>query len=184
MNNQRLECLGDTIVNAIVTKTLYSSHPDWDEGKLSQAKARLISAESLAPVADLLGLKLSGFAHETESTRCDLVEAYIGAIFLDAGFDAAETELLSVMKGRIEHCHPYDGNWKALLQMYAQKLRYELEYQLMSETGNDHNKLFTIRACLRVPDGLKLYPEAKGRSKKAAEVEAARLAINAINQRS
>ena len=177
-NNQRLELLGDSIVNSIITHALYRHHPKWEEGELTQARLKLISNSFLAPVADALGL-CNGY--EGEKARCDLLEAYIGAIFLDGGYGEAEKELLSIIDERIKYAKPIDDNYKAMLQMYCQKVGYNLEY-IVEANGPQHNIQFTAQAVLKLPNGdVRTYPKRSASSKKGAEIEAAQAAIDGIN---
>lgn len=158
-NNERLEFLGDALVNLIVAEALFSRWPHADEGALTRARAQLVREESLAQVArslalgDLLELgpgELKSGGFRRDSILADAVEAVIGAIYLDAGFEICraavlrwfEPQLVSLPEGVPEK------DPKTRLQEWLQARALALpEYRLLRAEGDDHEKIFHV-ACI------------------------------------
>src|SRR5271165_740667 len=111
-HNERLEFLGDSILNCSVARLLYNAHPDADEGALSRLRATLVNGESLAQVAQQLGLgehlrlgqgELKSGGFRRASILADTLEAILGAIFLDSGFDSAAAVVERILGSRISN---------------------------------------------------------------------------------
>lgn len=189
MNNERLEFLGDSVLNFVISGKIYQEFPALPEGKLTEIRVSLIREETLAQMASDLELgtyMYLGKGEETTGGRgrqtnlADTFEALIGALFLDQGLSKTRDFILRQFDNQLSSIK--DGsiaiNYKSLLQEYTQA-EYTLlpQYQLVKETGPDHDKNFTIRVML----GGQVLGTGNGKSKKAAEMEAARLACETLN---
>ncbi len=187
-SNERLEFLGDAVLDLVVTHYLYEKFPKRTEGQLSKIKSILISKPVLAEVASELSfgsmLLLNKGEEKTggrrrQSILADTFEAIIGAIYLDKGLEAAvgfiRNNLLRNFKSII-HRELYH-NYKSMLLEFAQSKTGKLpEYRMVRETGPDHDKSFVIAVYL---NGDKLG-EGEGKSKKNAEQKAAKRAVKKL----
>lgn len=189
-HNQRLEFLGDAVLQLILTHELYENFPAFDEGPLTKARAKLVNRRTLAEHARGLGLgahlilsrgeETSG-GRERASTLADAVEALLGAIFLDGGFSAAREFIrreFSPAFGKLSVL-PTIENPKGELQELLQARSPEApEYHVLSATGPDHDRVFE---CVVVHAGTELA-RGSGKSKKAAESDAARAALKKLRE--
>ena len=177
-SNERLEFLGDAFFDAIIGEELYKSFPDKEEGFLSRTRATLVCEKSLANEARRLGigeyiLLGNGEDHnggrQRESILADTMEAILGAIYLDGGFDAVKRTVLSLFADAIEdarHGKYIIVDHKTALQEKLQSRGItNIKYTLLEETGPDHDKTFMVRLEI---DG-KPMTKGKGKSKKQAE---------------
>ncbi|GAB4193775.1 MAG: ribonuclease III [Wenzhouxiangellaceae bacterium] len=192
-NNERLEFLGDAILNCIVAELLYHKRPQAAEGDLSRLRARLVREETLADVARdlsldehlLLGegeLKSGGFRRA--SILADAFEAILGAVYLDGGFQAAHQVVAQLFAGRIEALPDAEllKDPKTRLQEWLQARKLALpQYELCGQSGPDHKRQFTV-ACL-VPGQQQRF-EAVGGSRRKAEQAAAGLALQFLQNES
>lgn len=184
-DNQRLEFLGDAVLQLIVTEHLYTLFPREAEGRLTKLRSRLVSREALCGHA--LKLELGQFlmmgrgeescgGRERMSTLADAFEALLGAIYLDTDLATARRFLLTLAApdlARIE-VEPVDINPKGHLQELLQAISPRSPvYELLSESGREHEKTFLVRV---VWEGMALG-EGEGRSKKQAETAAAQQAM-------
>ena len=187
-DNERLEFLGDAVLELAVSEELYRRFPDADEGRLTAVRARMVRERTLAEVAR--GLDLHGFlqlgrgeeaqgGRERDSILADLVEAVIGAVFLDGGFPAARGCVLKLLEGRWPEAAqlPASKDHKSRLQELTQE-RYKARptYHLVSSQGPEHTKVFTVR--LELPGGR--FTEGEGGSLKKAEQQAAFKALELL----
>jgi ribonuclease-3 len=182
VNNERLEFLGDAVVNLVMAHELYQAFPQAAEGDLSRLRARLVSREPLAEVALELGvgetlqlgtgeLKSGGFRRQ--SILADALEALCGAIFLDRGMEAARVLLVRLFAGRIAQLPEPAAlkDAKTRLQEYLQSRGLELpRYSVLAIEGEDHAQ--TFRVSCEVP-ALQLSVEGGGSSRRRAEQRAA-----------
>jgi len=186
-DNERLEFLGDAFFDAVIGESLYRMHPDAEEGKLSKMRASIVCEQSLAGAAGRLRLAdyiLLGYGEEKNGGRkrasimADAVEAIVGAIYLDGGYEEAkkfvayafDRELQDAKAGRI-----INRDHKSALQELLQANGvHDIRYIPESEEGPDHDKTFTVR--LEV--GGKVLARGTGKSKKGAEQEAAKNALS------
>jgi ribonuclease-3 len=191
-NNERLEFLGDSVLNFVVAARLYETRADDDEGDLSRLRARVVRGETLARLAtDLklgdyirLGegeLKSGGFRRN--SILADALEAIFGAIYLDGGFEHCTAVIRHVCDPVMERL-PAAGELKdpkTRLQEWLQGQAWELpEYELVSEQGPAHRKHFVVR-CLAPAAGI--VTRGEGRSRQRAEQAAAAAALAEIAAR-
>lgn len=188
-NNERLEFLGDGVLNFVVADLLYTERPDDPEGDLSRLRARMVRGDTLAELAKELDLgthlklgegELKSGGHRRRSILADAFEAVIGAIYLDGGFEAARRVLEALCLERIRALPSAESlkDPKTRLQELLQARSLPLpEYELVSERGKDHAKQFLMRC--RLPAELGAY-EAEDRSRRKAEQAAAALALEAL----
>jgi len=183
-HNERLEFLGDAVLELAVSEELYRRFPDAPEGALTKLRAKLVNMSSLAQAARKLSLHTliqlgRGEEHqggrERDSLLSDVLEALIAAVFLDAGFDAAKrvinTLFASVWPKELDP--PKDRDFKSRLQELTQKShKARPVYRLLATSGPEHEKLFEVE--LTLPDGQIIL--ATGPSVKKAEQTAARAA--------
>ncbi|HZK56631.1 MAG TPA: ribonuclease III [Desulfosporosinus sp.] len=179
-NNQRLEFLGDAILDFVIAEYLYLSYPDRPEGELTKMRAAVVNETTLAHKAhdiklgqELLlgkGEQVSG-GRERSSILADAWEAVIGAIYLQYGLDEARRVILEMLKPSInEVAEGNYGDYKTVLQEKAQREEKEISYQILIEEGPDHNKSFTAGVFLQGT----LTGQGVGRTKKEAEQHAAK----------
>lgn len=190
-NNERLEFLGDAVLDFVASEVVYQARPDATEGDLSKLRASLVKDASLAKLALELGLgehlilgsgeKKTG-GHRRESILADALEAIFGAVFLDSGFDAAREVIARVYEQRYVDL-PDVGDLrdpKTRLQEWLQGRAMALpEYQLVDESGMDHKKRFTV-SCTVVEKSL--VSEGESTTRRKAEQKAARKMIEQLGE--
>ncbi|MGB9858039.1 MAG: ribonuclease III [Dictyoglomaceae bacterium] len=186
MDNQRLEFLGDSVISLVISEILYKIHKEADEGLLSQMRSYLIKEETLAKKSLKLGLdkliflgkgeELQG-GREKESILSDLFEAFIGAIFLDKGFDFVREFLINIYKEDLERVE-YEIDWKTLLRKYLLSINKKPEYRLVKEEGPEHKKHFYVELWVENEK----ISEGKGKSKRQAETQAAQKALEKLKK--
>jgi ribonuclease-3 len=189
-HNQRLEFLGDAVLQLVLTRELYEKFPAFDEGPLTKARAKLVNRRTLAEHARVLGLgahlilsrgeEING-GRERASTLADAYEALLGAIFLDGGFEAARGFILHEFGAAFGKLNvlPIIENPKGELQELLQARSPEApEYHVVSATGPDHDRLFE---CTVQHEGIELA-RGSGKSKKAAESDAALAALKKLRE--
>jgi ribonuclease III len=184
-DNQRLEFLGDAVLQLVITEYLYAHFPREQEGRLTKLRARLVSRDALTAHAQSLDLGrhlLMGRGEEASggrsraSTLADAFEAIVGAIYLDSAFVTAREFVLKEMRGALENVReaPVDINPKGQLQEILQSLAMRgPTYEVLSATGPEHAKTFVVEARW---EGVVLG-RGIGLSKQAAEIEAANNAL-------
>lgn len=191
-NNERLEFLGDAVLNLVVAQHLYLAFPDASEGDLSRLRARVVSAEPLAEVAAAIGLgdelqlgsgelKTGGFRRQ--SILADAFEAVCGAVFLDGGLEAAQGVIHRLFQPRIAALPAPETlkDAKTRLQEYLQSRGYALpRYTVDRIEGEAHAQTFYITC--EVPD-LHRRSQGSGSSRRRAEQEAAEHVILQIESR-
>jgi ribonuclease-3 len=188
--NQRLEFLGDAVLQLVLTRELYEKFPSFGEGPLTKARAQLVNRRSLAEQARQLGLgqylilsrgeEISG-GRERLSALADTFEALLGAIFLDGGFDAARVFILQQFGASFGELSaiPTLENPKGELQEFLQATSTEApRYHVVSASGPDHDRVFE---CTVHHGGTELA-RGQGKSKKAAESEAALAALARLRE--
>ncbi|MDR2152650.1 MAG: ribonuclease III [Helicobacteraceae bacterium] len=187
-NNERLEFLGDAVMDLIVGEYLYESFADYGEGDLTKLRAALVSEEAFAKIALFLGLDLALFLSPSEiknngrkkpSILANAYEALIGAIYLDGGLEAAARCAIAAQNALFGDADPKTllSDHKTRLQELTQA-RFGVipEYRVLGETGPDHKKEF----CVALSVSGAFIASGKGASKKAAEQEAAKAALIAM----
>ncbi|TEB05513.1 Ribonuclease 3 [Pelotomaculum schinkii] len=188
-NNQRLEFLGDAVLELAISDFLYRNHPDLDEGDLTKLRAAVVCEPSLARVAVELqlgpclymgkGEERSG-GRERPSILADAFEALLGAIYLDQGLAGASDAAIGyltpviqdVLEGRL------DRDYKTELQeLVQQRGGGQVQYLILKEEGPDHHKIFTAGVLLKG----EVAGRGSGRSKKDAEQQAAKSALAGLD---
>ncbi|MBJ6979564.1 MULTISPECIES: ribonuclease III [unclassified Luteimonas] len=181
-HNERLEFLGDALVGLIVAEVLYLRWPRADEGAMTRARAELVRESSLARIARDLELgaritlgpgEMKSGGHRRDSILSDALEAVVGAIYLDAGFEACRSAVLPWFEPQVAAL-PAGGfgkDPKTRLQEWLQGRQRPLpSYELVSESGEEHARIFLVRCLLTEPA---LEAEGSGSSRRAAEQDAA-----------
>jgi len=189
-NNERLEFLGDAVLQLVVTDYLYANFPDLAEGQLAKVRAAVVSGPALTDVARSMGLgpfveltvaeERTG-GREKDSILADTVEAVIGAVYIDGGLDAARQVVSHLWGDRVDDRARRPGlkDYKTRLQEVLAKDGRLPEY-VTDGSGPDHARVFIARVLV---DGNQLG-EGSGRSKKEAEQGAAQKAIDALRSSS
>jgi len=189
MSNERLEFLGDSVLGQVVSSHLYLSYPKMPEGNMTRLRAELVCEQSLFTVAKTLDLGKhirlgKGEEHtggrERESILADAVEAIIAAMYLDGGLSVAkrliDEHILSKLNGMEIHSI---SDYKTALQEHVQRRSGQtLSYELLSESGPDHKKSFTMQVFL---NGRPLGTGV-GHTKKEAEQNAAKNGLEEISE--
>jgi len=188
-NNERLEFLGDSVLNLVIARSLFVQYPNLAEGDLTRIRSSLVNQEGLAAVAVDLSigdfLKLgTGEMKTGGSTRpsilSDAVEAIFGAIYLDAGFDVVERVINEAYQPYLDAVNP-DAAYKdakTRLQEYLQGKKLDLpEYAVLDILGEDHNQEFIVSCAIH---SLNITVEGKGRSRRVAEQNAALNALDLV----
>ncbi len=183
-DNQRLEFLGDAVLQLCVSVALYGRHPADQEGSLTQLRQALVREETLAEAANRFeigeylrfdkGEAASGGGHKP-SVLCDAMEAVLAAVYLDGGWEAAAALCARALNNFA--APPREKNWKSLLQEKTQQHGgCTPEYRIVSQEGPAHARVFTAEVLLR---GV-VAGSGTGGTKKQAEQEAARAAMEKI----
>ena len=186
MSNERLEFLGDSILGMCVAEYLYCTFPDRPEGELTRMRADMVCEQTLANVAGRIGLgnhlllgkgEEQGGGRTRNSILADAVESVIAASFLDGGMDAAKKFIQKFILVEVPVKKLNNVDYKTSLQeLVQQKKNQVLTYTLVGESGPDHDKHFEVEVCLNG----KVVGLGSGSSKKRAEQDAARVAIEAL----
>ncbi|MBO5954285.1 MAG: ribonuclease III [Oscillospiraceae bacterium] len=186
LSNERLEFLGDSILGMVVAEYLYRTFPDRPEGELTRMRADMVCETSLAAVADRLELgkhlllghgedRLGG--RNRASILADAVESVIAASFLDGGMEAARGIIQRFVLSDVPVKRLHNVDYKTALQeLVQQKKNQVLTYALVGESGPDHDKQFRVEVSLNG----KVLGAGTGSSKKRAEQDAARTALEAV----
>ncbi|MFA7315299.1 MAG: ribonuclease III [Candidatus Paceibacterota bacterium] len=188
-HNERLEFLGDAVLELVVTSYLYLKYPDCDEGELTAYRSALVNAVIIGEVAQALGMNeylllSKGEAKDIGKARSYILantyEAYVGAVYLDQGYDVAEKFIAGTLFDKIDTivAKKLWRDAKSLVQEKAQEyVNVTPSYKVLSEAGPDHDKHFTIGIFF----GDEKIAEGKGHSKQEAEQSAARSALELKN---
>lgn len=188
-NNERLEFLGDSIVNFVIAEALFRRFPQAREGQLSRLRARLVKGKTLAELAremafgDCLRLgsgEMKSGGHRRDSILADAVEAVLGAIYLDAGMETARTRVLSWYAERLEAISLEDTQKdpKTRLQEFLQSRQVALpRYEVTSVEGEAHAQTFTVECHVEVLDE---HTRGVGSSRRHAEQQAAEQALSQL----
>lgn len=188
-NNERLEFLGDSIVNFVIADTLFARFPNAREGELSRLRASLVKGETLAQVARTLQLgeflllgegELKSGGHRRSSILADALEALIGAIYLDAGMAVAGECIQRWFTSQLANLSLEDSarDPKSRLQEWLQARGLPLpNYEIVENTGEAHNQSFTVSCCVTHNQNA---TRATASSRKQAEKEAAKAMLDTL----
>jgi ribonuclease-3 len=188
-HNERLEFLGDAVLELAVTHYLYSKYPNCDEGELTAYRSALVNAVTISEVAS--SLKMNDYLLLSKGESKDIgkarsyilantYEAYVGAVYLDQGYSIAEHFIASTLFGKIDNivAKKLWRDAKSLVQEKSQEyVGFTPGYKVVNETGPDHDKHFTVAIFF----GDDKIAEGKGKSKQEAEQSAARNALEIKN---
>lgn len=192
-HNERLEFLGDSLVNLFIAEALFARWPQADEGALTRARAELVRESALAPIARTLDLgskltlgpgEMKSGGHRRDSILADALEALVAAIYLDSDFATCRAAVLPWFEAAIEALpppHKVGKDAKTRLQEWLQGRQKPLPaYALLEEGGEEHAKTFRVSCTLADPA---LVTEGEGGSRRAAEQVAAEAALDELATR-
>jgi ribonuclease III len=189
-DNERMEFLGDAILNAIISHLLMARHPELKEGELSKIRSLLVNKAHLAKVAKQIHLgeflqlgkgEIQSSGRKKASILADAFEALLAAVYLDGGFDRAYALIQRLFEdffNTISTSAIYFDYKSRLQELVQATLKSQPEYVIISENGPDHDKTFEV--ALSVGE---IRTTGKGKSKKAAEQEAAKSALELLGAR-
>lgn len=191
VSNQRLEFLGDAILDFIIGEEIYRRRSKWNEGELSKTRALVVCEKTLSKVADTLqigSLLFLGKGEESTggrtkiSTLADTMESLFAAIYLDGGFEPAKSVILSCLSSYVDLAVAgklvFDYKSKLLEKAQTKHDPHEVSFAVVDEIGPVHDHIFVVAVVI---DGQEIV-RAEGRSKKEAEQEASRLALEKWKQ--
>ena len=188
-NNERLEFLGDSVLNFIVAHQLYNRFDKLPEGDLSRLRAALVKESTLSEIAASLNIgealklgegELKSAGYKRPSILADALEAIVGAVYLDGGFAAAEALVLKLYAQKLANIDPkiIDKDAKSQLQEYLQGKKIELpDYNVVSIEGEAHAQTFKIECMIQK---LRISTVGEGTSRRIAEQQAAQFALEVI----
>ena len=173
-NYERLEFLGDAVLELVVSDYLFNNYPD-DEGKMSKIRSSYVCETATSHYAKIIGIDKEIFVGNGQQNNindtiiADCFESVLGVIYLDQGFECVKKFIYTVVIPYIEEKHIFLKDYKSSLQEMVQTDKKSLEYDVISETGPAHDKSFIIEVKI---DGI-VYGTGIGKSKKEAEQNAA-----------
>jgi ribonuclease III len=187
LSNERMEFLGDAVLDLIICEELYQRFPKYAEGDLTKVKSAVVSRQTCAAIARetsldrllILGKGITSRQAIPASISAAVYESIVAALYLDAGFEFVRQYVLKTMGPHIEKIAAsiHQHNYKATLQQHAQRELADTPiYELLDEKGPDHSKCFEV--CVMLKN--KRYPSAWGTNKKVAEQKAALLALEEL----
>lgn len=188
-NNERLEFLGDSVLNFIIAHQLYNRFNKLPEGDLSRLRAALVKESTLSEIASTIQMgeslrlgegELKSAGYKRPSILADALEAIIGAVYLDGGFVAAETLVLKLYEQKLANINPkiIDKDAKSQLQEFLQGKKIELpDYNVLSIEGEAHAQIFKIKCEIQK---LHISTVGEGTSRRIAEQQAAQSALEII----
>lgn len=190
-NNERLEFLGDSVLNLVVAQQLYQRFPKLPEGDLSRLRAQLVKESTLSEIANALELgpllrmgegELKSAGWRRPSILADAVEAIVGAVYLDGGYVAAEALVIKLYQDKLETIDPkaIDKDAKSQLQEFLQSKKIALpDYNVVLIEGEAHAQSFKVECHIQK---LNIVTLGEGTSRRSAEQQAAQLAMEKIKQ--
>ncbi len=188
-HNERLEFLGDSVLNFLVAAMLYRQFAQLDEGELSRMRSNLVRQDALCEIAQRLGLgdhllvgdgELRSGGLRRPSMLADTLEAIVGAIFLDAGFEAANSAVSRLYASALQAIDPREPgkDAKTLLQEWLQARKLPLpSYSVAATRGAPHSQVFEVECAIPT---LQIRTSGKGANRRSAEQTAARTALEAV----
>jgi ribonuclease-3 len=188
-SNERLEFLGDSVLNLIVTEYIFSKFKDEDEGQMTILRSRFVNKDILLKVANELNISKLLYVNENaanaieagaKSILADSIEALIGAIYLDQGLEVAKKFVVKyIIKPNYKLVDVKDQNFKSQLLEFVQANKLSIpKYEVIKEEGPQHAKIFTVQVSI---DG-KPLGTGSGQTKKSAEQKAAKKAIEKLTK--
>jgi len=188
-DNERLEFLGDAVLDLVVSEYLMDALPGADEGRLTRIRADVVAMPSLAALAGSLGVgrdlllgkgESGSGGQEKPSLLADALEALFGAVFVDGGYEAARSVVLPLVTPLLKQASADEGqDHKSRLQEFLQATRKELPvYRMTDASGPDHDRVYRVEVLI----GDCVYGAGQGRTKKNAEQLAAQAALILLDQ--
>lgn len=182
---ERLEYLGDAVFDLIISEVLYNRYPELNEGQLTRKRANYVCKKAHYTYAMELGLdkylKLSVKEQlsnrEKDSIVSDLFESFLGALYLDQGLENTKDFVTKAILPHITNNDTFFYDHKTKLKQLCDRRVYDIRYELIKETGEPHNKLFTMAAVINGKE----YGTGTGGSKKEAEQKAAKMVLRDIS---
>lgn len=186
-SNERMEFLGDAVLDLIICEELYRRFPNYLEGELTKLKSAVVSRRTCAEIARetglhnllLIGKGIASRERMPPSLAAAVYESVVAAIYLDGGFEPAREYVLRTMRPKIDalSSNDHQHNYKAMLQQHAQRLLGATpNYELLDEKGPDHSKCFEV--CVEIAG--RRFTGAWGPNKKMAEQKAALRALEEL----
>ena len=180
-DNERLEFLGDSVLNLVIADWLFYKYPNYDEGSLTRLKASIVSRKALQARAKKLKLRNFVFIEKNEcisdTILGDTLESLIGAIYRDQGIEKVRKFILSkIAIGKTSRALDYKSR---LQEMSQRKFKVLPEYKLRSQTGPEHKKTFKVEVKIK----RRIYGQGKGLTKKDAEQESAKAALKNLKEK-
>ena len=191
-NNERLEFLGDGILNFVIADALFKQRPDLREGDLSRLRASLVNGETLAEIARDLNLgdciklgtgELKSGGFRRASILADAVESILGAVYCDSGFDACQALILRLFENKLKHLPDLDSlkDPKTRLQELLQSRRLSIPvYDVLSVKGKAHAQIFMVQCSI---EEINCITKAEGGSRRKAEQLAAETAYQQVKKK-
>ncbi len=189
-NNERLEYLGDALLNCCVAQLLFDRYAQASEGELTRMRAALVNGRTLAEIARGIHLgeqlrlgpgEMKSGGQRRDSILADTFEALLGAVYLDAGFEAVRTVIDYHIEPRLAALTRSGKDAKTELQEWLQHRGMPLpDYKLANSSGPEHEPIFTVYCRLKVPEALEFFADAG--SRRAAEQQAAGKALQALKK--
>jgi ribonuclease-3 len=186
-SNERMEFLGDAVLDLIICEALFLRFPSYQEGDLTKLKSAVVSRRTCAEVANdtglsdllIIGKGISGKHQMPSSLAAAVYESIVAAVYLDGGFEVVKDYVLRTMTPKVDEivAAAHLNNYKAVLQQHAQKLLGGTPvYELLDEKGPDHSKCFEVAVYV----GHRRFESAWGPNKKMAEQKAALVALEEL----
>ena len=188
-NNERLEFLGDAVLDLILSDTLYQGYSLMDEGNLSRMRASIVNEKSLSLVASQLLInehlilgpgEMTSGGSQRDSILANTLEAILGAVFVDGGYDSVENIILKIFKDNINSIDPesdYKDSKSQLQELLQQQQKDLPQYQLIETTGDKHDQEFLIECVI---DNGNIITTATAKNIKTAEQKAASKALKVL----
>ena len=188
-NNERLEFLGDAVLDLILSDTLYQGYSLMDEGNLSRMRASIVNEKSLSLVASQLLInehlilgpgEMTSGGSQRDSILANTLEAILGAVFVDGGYDSVENIILEIFKDNINSIDPesdYKDSKSQLQELLQQQQKDLPQYQLIETTGDKHDQEFLIECVI---DNGNIITTATAKNIKTAEQKAASKALKKL----
>lgn len=180
---ERLEFLGDAVLDLVISEFIYNRDPNLTEGQLTRMRSNYVCKKAIYTYSMELGLnkhiKLGGpelSRREIDSVISDVFESFIGALYLDLGLDTVKEFLSKTVLPHIENKSTFFIDYKSELKLLCDQYAFEVNYELINEEGEPHNKTFTMVAIIND----KKYGTGVGGSKKEAQQNAARMALDKL----
>ncbi|MDR2831016.1 MAG: ribonuclease III [Methanobrevibacter sp.] len=180
---ERLEFLGDSVLSLLVSHYLYENYEEFEEGGLTKLRSNFVCEDALEYYSFYLGfdkyLKMSNdnmTKNEIKSANADIVESFLGALFLDQGIEKTKEFLERYIFKFIDSRYVFFTDYKSKIKEYGDANEIEIKYEIVKETGYQHDKTFIMKILL----DNKSFGLGKGKSKKEAEQSAAKLAVDKL----